>query len=82
MAIMQNNKKGRHMVKYLLIMVGIIVFTILLASIIIACINDDSEEIDNTNGNIVCGNTNEPCIKDKLYTKCNNCDGCPYNDKQ
>ena len=43
--------------------------------------HDEVEEIDNSNGQIVCEITDKPCIKDKLYTYCNNCGNCPiYQD--
>lgn len=56
----------------------IIIFVLIL--FIFSSLPDDIEEIDNSDGQIICANTNEPCIKDKLYTKCNNCNDCPYEN--
>ena len=45
--------------------------------------HDEVEEIDNSNGQIVCEITDNPCIKDKLYTYCNNCGDCSiYQDHE
>lgn len=45
--------------------------------------HDEVEEIDNSDGQIACGITDRPCIKDKLYTYCNNCGNCPiYQDHE
>lgn len=68
------------MIKNFLIVAGIMIAIIFLVFIFTIYINDDVEEIENTDGHIICGNVGKPCIKDKLYTKCNNCNGCPYED--
>lgn len=44
---------------------------------VLSVIFDDVKEIDNTDGHIICGDTNKPCIKDTLYTKCDCCSDCP-----
>ena len=38
---------------------------------------DEVQPIDNSDGQIICGDTNKPCIKDTLYTYWNNCGDCP-----
>lgn len=70
-----------HIIVYFLGITGIVIVIIFLILIYIICTNDDVEEIDNTDYHIICGNTGKPCIKDKLYTKWNNCDECPFNEK-
>lgn len=70
-----------HIIVYFLEITGIVIVIIFLTLICIICVSDDVEEIDNTDGRIICDNTNKPCIKDKLYTKWNNCDECPCNEK-
>lgn len=66
----------------LLTIIGIAIAIVVLALICIICVNDDAEKIDNIDGHIICGNTGKPCIKDKLYAKCNNCNECPYSGEQ
>ena len=62
------------------IILAIILFAIGIPVIAILVIFDDVKEIDNSDGHIICGNTGQPCIKDTLYTKCNYCAGCPYEN--
>lgn len=64
--------------KIAIIVIGIILVAIILGIFKLICLGDDVEEIDNTDGHIICGNTGQSCIKDTLYTKCNDCSGCPY----
>ena len=40
---------------------------------------DEVQPINNSDGQIICGYTNKPCIKDTLYTYCDNCSDCPYH---
>lgn len=40
---------------------------------------DEVQSIDNSDGQIICGYTNKLCIKDTLYTYCDNCSDCPYH---
>lgn len=66
--------------KTIIIIVGVILVIFILVILTLKCVGDDVEEIDNTGGHIICGNTGHPCIKDTLYTKCNDCSGCPYEN--
>ena len=66
--------------KIAIIVIGIILAAIILGILMLLCLSDDVEEIDNSDGYIICGNTGQSCIKDTLYTKCNNCVGCQYEN--
>ena len=66
--------------KVIITVIGIFLAIIILSIFVLICLGDDVEEIDNTDGHIICGNTGQPCIKDTLYTKCNNCSGCSYEN--
>ena len=56
---------------------------ILFAAIFVAIRSEDIEVIENYDGHVICTETNESCIKDILYTDCNNCEDCPiYNKKK
>lgn len=56
-----------------------------ILSIIILCFvwllsrPDEVQPINNSDGQIICGYTNKPCIKDTLYTYCDNCSDYPYH---
>lgn len=58
------------------IMIALIIFVVMTIIVIIA--KNDDIEIDNMDNHIICSNTSKPCIKDKLYTKWDNCNECIY----
>lgn len=60
------------------IIIGIL-FVIILGFIWLLSRPDEVQPIDNSEGQIICGDTNKPCIKDTLYTYWNNCGDCPYH---
>lgn len=70
--------------KFLLIitcvLIGIIVLLFLLAVWISADYEEKHLKIDNSDGHLICGNTNQPCIKDAIYMGGNDCVECPYGE--
>ncbi len=58
------------------IIIGIL-GVIILGAIWLLSRPDEVQPIDNSEGQIICGDTNKPCIKDTLYSYWNNCGNCP-----
>lgn len=58
------------------IVIGILL-AIILGFIWLLSRPDEVQTIDNSEGQIICGDTNKPCIKNTLYTYWNNCGDCP-----
>ena len=67
-------------VKITIITLAILV-VLFLALLLASCFFDDCIEVDNSDGSIICAIANEPCIKDKLYMKSDNCAGCDVADE-
>lgn len=63
------------------IAVGII-FLCVFGLVWILSLPDEVQPVDNSEGQMICGNTNKPCIQDTLYSYWNNCEGCPYYDNK
>lgn len=61
-------------------LIGIIVLTFLLLAFGSACYEEKHLKIDNSDGHLICGNTNQPCIKDVIYMGGNDCVECPYGE--
>ena len=62
------------------IVIGILRIIIILGFILVIIKRpDEVQPINNSDGQIICGYTNKPCIKDTLYTYCDNCSDCPYH---
>ena len=59
------------------IAVGII-FLLVCGFVWILSLPDEVQPVDNSDKQIICGNTNKPCIRDTLYSYWNNCGDCPY----
>lgn len=62
------------------IVIGIIVLIFLLFVWLSASYEEKYLKIDNSDGHLICGNTDRPCIKDILYIGGNDCVGCPYEN--
>lgn len=61
------------------IIIGILGIIIILGFIWLLSRPDEVQRINNNDGQIICGYTNKPCIKDTLYTYCDNCSDCQCN---
>lgn len=67
-----------------ILIIGVMIILLIAACVLlmltIAIKIDDVEKIENIDGYIICSETNQLCIKDVLYTKCNDCNGCQYEN--